>query len=63
MADEEESRGQKDANDLGCLLNIHLVKVALLGKCIIQLDLLQALPLNHPGLGVFNEYFMLLQHF
>lgn len=51
MADEEESRGQKDANDLGCLCNIHLVKAVLLGKCIIQLGFLQVLPHDHPGLG------------
>jgi len=63
MADEEENRGQKDANDLGCLCNIHLVKAVLLGKCIIQLGLLQVLPLSHPGFGVFNEYLTLLQHF
>lgn len=53
MADEEKSRGQKDANDLGCLCNIHLVKAVLLGKCIIQLGFFQVLPPDHPGLGYF----------
>lgn len=51
MADEEKSRGQKDANDLGCLCNIHLVKAVLLGKCIIQLGFLQVLPPDHPVWG------------
>lgn len=63
MAGEEESRGQKDANDIGCLCSIHLIKVVLLGKCILQLGLLQVFTLNHTDFGVINEYFMLLQHF
>lgn len=59
MADEEESRGQKDANDLGCLCNIHLIKAVQLGKCIIQLGLLQALPPRSPRFWVFNDGFTL----
>lgn len=47
--DEEESRGQKDANDLGCLCNIHLIRAVLLGN--VSSSLLQALPQSHLGLG------------
>lgn len=59
--DEEESRGQKDANDLGCLCNIHLIRAVLLGN--VSSSLLQALPPKSPRFRVVGECFVLLQCF
>lgn len=55
--DEEESRGQKDANDLRCLCSIHLIRAVLVGN--VSSSLLQAFPQRSPRFWLVGECFVL----